>query len=319
MEYDEHESYFSDFPSQSMRPVDSGIDDIIGQSMMPSDLKVRVAGDGDKKPHETYHPFKQGRNARSTRLTFGEIVPTKGEKKMPYGEYDMKNFPHGICLIINNEAFERQNDREGTDIDEENLVLTFRYLGYIVEVYRDKTSEEIISIFDQMKRKDHGAYDSFVCCLLTHGKEGQIYGTDSKLIELASLTGKLSASNCLSLARKPKLFFIQACRGKGKDTAVRIDCDSDNPIEIPDEADFFFGYATPPGKVAWRDLDHGSWYVSELCRMLCSDATHVELKDIVTKVQHDVGSKYNNMQYKQAPEHTSRLQKSLFFFPEEPK
>ena len=58
------------------------------------------------------------------------------------------------------------------------------------------------------KEEDHSDADCFVCVLLTHGKEGRVYGTDG-MVSLDTLTNYFKADECPSLARKPKLFFIQ--------------------------------------------------------------------------------------------------------------
>ena len=34
-----------------------------------------------------------------------------------------------------------------------------------------------------------------------------------------------------------------------------------------------------PGHIAWRDFDHGSWYISEVCHTLCESSTHISLGD----------------------------------------
>ena len=174
----------------------------------------------------------------------------------------MSTFPHGIALIINNEEFSRQTDCECTGIDK-NLIQTFRYLGYIVEVHWDRSASQMEDIFNEVStRRDHSKFDSFICCILCHGKEGKIYGSDSGIVDLNYLVKKLSGKSCKFLG---KMFFVQACWGKGRDMGTRVASDSDepqvkedsDPISIPDETDFYFGYATPPGKVAWCDLDHG--------------------------------------------------------------
>ena len=258
-------------------------------------------------------------------LSFGSLQPKPGKKQTGFEGYQMEQFPHGLCLIINNEEFVGQTDREGTALDERNLVQTFRFLGYKVEVHRDRTVASMEVLFEKMQGLDHSKFDSFVCCILTHGKEGKVYGSDSKELEISAIISKLNGQNCKTLAGKPKLFFMQACRGKGKDSGTRVGSDSaefiplrveadSDPIAIPDEADFFFGYATPPGRVAWRDLDHGSWYVSELCRSLCTHATYADLNHMIQEAHKNVGVNYENVGYKQAPEFTTRLRKDVHFF-----
>ena len=63
---------------------------------------------------------------------------------------------------------------------------------------------------------DHTNYDCFVCCILSHGTTGHIYGADGNLVNISDLTGPLKSVVCPTLAGKPKLFFIQACQGREK-------------------------------------------------------------------------------------------------------
>ena len=294
-------------------------------------------GPNRKVKVEYFEPFNLDRRSlQQIRFTFGLVNPKGGNKATAVDEYSMKTFPHGIALIINNEQFSSQSNREGTAIDERNLTHAFRFLGYRVEIHRNLESKEMLGIMTEMGRRHHDQYDSFVCCILSHGKEGHIFGTDSVMVSLDDLSKKVDANHCPSLGGKPKLFFLQACRGKMKEEAVRVGTDAgdeppqpsepvrvatdvgtrvatDSDTEIPATADFFFGYATPLGFVAWRDLDHGSWYIAELCKALCELSTHASLSDIMTRVRYEVGRGYENIGYRMSPETTNRLQKNVFF------
>ena len=307
---------------------------------------AEIDSGGKKKVKvEMFEPFNIDRkNFQPIRFSFGLVNPKGGVKSGVVGEYNMKNFPHGIALIINNEVFAKQAEREGTSIDERNLTHAFRFLGYKVEVHRNLNSREMLSVMEDMGKRSHDKCDSFVCCILSHGKEGQVYGTDSLMVPLDDLAKKIDANNCPSLGGKPKLFFLQACRGKMKEDSVRVGTDSadmiirtdsaelmdgpepiqvatdmgtrvatDSDVEIPVLADFFFGYATPLGFVAWRDLDHGSWYVSELCKALCEISTYASLDEMMTRVRYEVGRSYENIGYRMSPETTNRLQKNVYF------
>ena len=233
-------------------------------------------------------------------------------------EYDMSKFPHGIALIINNESFVNQQERTGTAVDERHLTHAFRYLGYYVEVHREVDSQQMLAIMSEMGKRSHNNYDSFVCCILSHGSAGYVFGTDSETVSLDALTQKVDAQRCPSLRNKPKLFFLQACRGHLTEESITVGADGEirlTPDEIPQTADFFFGHATPLGHVAWRDFNHGSWYVSELCYTLCEMSTYASLGDIMTKVCGRVasGEKYKMIGYRMTPEVTTRLQGNVFF------
>lgn len=278
------------------------------------------------------YPISLRSSCRSMKFSFGTVQPTSGQASSKIDVYKMERSPHGTALIINNEQFLEHDKREGTAIDERNLTHLFRYLDYKVEVHRNLDSGEMWSVMEEMGQRNHGEYDSFVCCILSHGSEGHVFGTDSVMVSLNDLTGMVDAQRCPSLVGKPKLFFLQACRGKMKEVSHRVGTDSDMPRQrpmvatdvgvrvgtdgdthIPTTADFFFGYATPHGHVAWRDFDHGSWYVSELCRSLCEYSTHVSLSDMMTQVSSRVGREHEHLSFRMAPETQSRLQKNVYF------
>lgn len=64
-----------------------------------------------------------------------------------------------------------------------------------------------------------------------------------------------TADNCVTLAGKPKLFFVNACRGKKKDAGIRFfrgrtEADSSSKptsYKIPKHADFLMAYSTVDG------------------------------------------------------------------------
>ncbi len=247
----------------------------------------------------------------SIELSCGKICIDR-QPRIKQNPYDMNVAVHGIAIIINNEHFEGQLSREGSRIDEQNLIKTFCYLRYRVEVYRDCTSEDMIRIFQAASLRDHCESDSFVCCILSHGVEGKVYGCDSTSIRLDDLTEKLNAYNCKTLAGKPKLFFIQACRGALREAGVRIACDG-GVLEVPNKADCLFSYATPSGQVCFRDREHGSWYISELCQVLCQYATYLHLNDMLTEMHGKVG-RYKLEENHQAPEITHLLRRNVYFY-----
>ena len=302
--------------------------------------------DGGKN-YESYDPYvlNEEDKVRPIQLTFDIIHPKKIKKvvKPLLEEYKMSKFPHGLAVIINNVNFKVHAARTGTKVDAKDLVTTFRYLGYKVRVYTDCTSDEMSDIFEGIKDYDHSKSDSFMCCILSHGSRGRIYGSDSEHVSPDWLTNRLTTENCPSLAGKPKLCFIQACRGNLKTGASNVAEDgTDEPdgalkqentqedvvlssllsdecrvvtddVSIPDIADFYIGYATSPGHVSYRDLAYGSWFVCQLCAVLCSCSTCMSLEDMMMVTRKRVCEQYEHLAKKQAPESITRLRKEVFF------
>jgi hypothetical protein len=236
--------------------------------------------------------------------------------------YPLDKNPHGVCLIINNHRFYHETDqskahpdRGGAEIDQYNLTQTFRYLRYKVEVLENLTADRMTDTLMHMSQRDHSNYDSFVCCILSHGEHDIIHGANSEPVNVNDLTGlmKLSAT----LRNKPKLFFIQCCRGE----AEEVGFEKDNPGEsstfrstIPRDTDFFLGYATPLGKAAYRSRKHGSWYISELCKVFTQYGYQNSLSSMMRRVNRQVSNAFTKDGYKQCAEFVDRLRREVHFF-----
>ena len=180
------------------------------------------------------------------------------EETMP--SYPMKRRPRGIALIISNEHFENPStlpDRPGSMQDVQHLKEMWKLLHFEVDLQEDLKSEVMHKVLKKFSAElDHSQYDCFVCCLLSHGKNDGIYGTDGKLVKIQDITALFRGAECPTLASKPKLFFIQACRGKKYDEGAQLQADTSEtsskeamkwPNAEPNESHFLLGYATPPG------------------------------------------------------------------------
>ena len=236
--------------------------------------------------------------------------------------YKMSTAPHGICLIINNYKFhhldpqKRHPDRGGAEVDVHNLSQTFKYLCYKIEVIENVPSDEMQAIMLRMANRDHSQYDSFVCCILTHGERDVVHGSNCEPVNLHDLAGVMKM--CPSMHGKPKLFFIQACRGelesKGFELPERDTGGGPYSNTIPREADFYFGFATPIGSSAYRSRRYGSWFISEVCQVFIKHAYTHDLGGMMTKVNKNVSDAYTKDGYKQSPESVDRLRFRVHFF-----
>ena len=52
-----------------------------------------------------------------------------------------------------------------------------------------------------------------VLCILSHGGDQTIYGTDGKSITVMELLKSFDNFNCVQMAGKPKIAIVQACQG----------------------------------------------------------------------------------------------------------
>lgn len=99
--------------------------------------------------------------------------------------------------------------------------------------------------------EDYTNYDCLVIAVLSHGEQGIIYAKDGAYKPEDQLWGRFTGDKCLTLASKPKLFFIQACQGDRLDGGVHMRTQVDggsSSFKIPIYADFLIAYSTIPGK-----------------------------------------------------------------------
>ena len=140
--------------------------------------------------------------------------------------YRMKSTPQGIAVIINNKIFTSTfvlGNRNGTDKDAVALERLFTYLGFYTNRYNDLTGSEMKRTLEAVATIDYRQYDCLLVAILTHGVQGKLYGTDGEKIPVEDLTTLFNGDQCPSLIGKPKIFFLQACRGENRDKGVKHD------------------------------------------------------------------------------------------------
>ncbi|XP_015681818.2 caspase-10 [Protobothrops mucrosquamatus] len=253
-------------------------------------------------------------------------------------QYKMDGQYRGYCLIINNVNFEGNlRKRKGSEKDAMELKRVFTWLGFKVKKYDDQTSTEIGKLLQFWQfSEDWKESDCLVCCILSHGKSGKIFGTDECLIPIRAITSYFKANNCPLLAQKPKLFFIQACQGEKsqqpvflqEDASFEPDAQSSGFVSsqqltssIPDEADFLLGMATVDGYLSFRHVHEGTWYIQALCSKLQLLVPRGEdILSILTEVNEEVSKRADaQRERKQMPQPAYTLRKKLIFpVPKEP-
>uniref|UniRef100_H2YBW6 Caspase family p20 domain-containing protein n=1 Tax=Ciona savignyi TaxID=51511 RepID=H2YBW6_CIOSA len=242
--------------------------------------------------------------------------------------------------------------RHGTDIDAKSLKQTAELLGFKVETHQDLERKQIIDKLWDYADQDHSDHDCFACAILTHGgRDDVLYAADDKM-ELSDFTEPFQADKCISLAGKPKVYFVQemgamynykkishkyilyprACRGVQLDQGQEISVSgasaettdalntSTQKFTIPVEADFLIAQATAPEYYAWRNERTGSIFIQRLCSVLKEYGHELDLHTLLTRVNGMVAFNFESwctdedMRHKkQIPTFTSRLTYDLYF------
>ena len=221
------------------------------------------------------------------------------EDSGPGGAYRMSVYPRGPAIIINNAKFEELPDRPGTETDGKALQHLLTSSGFVTSTFNDLTAGRMQQVLRSYAKRDHTKAQCLIVAILTHGgKGGSLYGVDGRLVEVETLAKFFTGRKCPSLVGKPKLFFIQACRGKKHDSAVKGYEETDSFPQtnetadglkegiLPSQSDFLLSFSTVEGYVSWRSTKYGSWYVRDLVEVFTENADKEHLLDMLTMVNN---------------------------------
>ncbi|XP_061421257.1 caspase-7-like [Lethenteron reissneri] len=219
--------------------------------------------------------------------------------------YSMHYKSIGNCIIINNENFfprAGMAKRNGTQTDASRLSDCFHSLGFEVKYRKDLTCEEMRTFLKEASQENLKKCACLVCVVLSHGEDGVVYGTDGPM-PLSDIAKPFSDSSCPSLVGKPRLVFIQACRGTLLDKGVDVvECDGNPNVKeaslLPTvdlmQPDFLFAFATVSGYFSWRNPAQGSCFIQSLCSELQEHGQRMELTKLLTRVNRRVATEFTS-------------------------
>lgn len=249
-------------------------------------------------------------------------------------EYNMNHKNRGMAIIFNHENFDDFNDlpRRGSNKDLSRLKKTLESLNFEVESHTDLSANEIKEKIRKVSEMDHADSDCILISIMTHGEECGVLSAKDEKYNLNEITEYFSADNCPSLARKPKIFFIQACRGNKLDfgtkmTRTRSETDkteaSSAVYQLPNEIDFIIVHSSAEGYYSFRKETEGSCFIQCLCDELDQNGNDENLFVLLTRVCQNVAYDFESNsrqkefhQIKQIPSITSTLTRILRFSPE---
>ena len=204
----------------------------------------------------------------------------------------MNKDSHGVALIINNIEWQQDTDgrplmrtRNGAKEDADVLQKSLEAIGYLVickeNLTADKMKQKLKKVCAEIVRPGD---DSFICYISSHGGQLGVFGVDKKCVTVDELSKILEPDVCSKLKHKPKIFFVQACRGSLASEPKGIDSEDENIVpSVPHRADFYFSYATDPDHVAVRHP-----YPQLLSEYLKEHSAQLSLDEIVMKVHEKI-------------------------------
>ncbi|CAI9741484.1 caspase-8-like [Octopus vulgaris] len=181
--------------------------------------------------------------------------------------YPMKFKLHGRVILINNVKFpvgSNYNERLGSEKDVEGITKLFKAFNFDVQLYSNKTAEEMEGIIEKASQESTAREDCFVMFLMSHGVRGSIIGTDGKELSYSTINDALKKRS--PLKDKPKLIYVNTYQfkhekdnvPKGTDvsstkentcrseTQVKVDAECSSAVESNSEKEYIGQYFNVP-------------------------------------------------------------------------
>ncbi|XP_060532956.1 caspase-8 [Cylas formicarius] len=212
----------------------------------------------------------------------------------------------GVVLIINQEDFYTEPDpqyahllypenvrykldtRLGTEKDKDRLQRVFERFRFDVQVETNLPHYEIAKVIADTVERVRNESSLFVC-VLSHGGEGVVYGSNSCAVKVKQIESLMVKKNKTHLRGKPKVLILQSCQGTQCQKIDEEDEEEDgghaqDGPNVPLTADMLTFWATVPGYAAIRNVNKGSWLVQTLCDEMEVNWDKYHLQDICTRV-----------------------------------
>ncbi|XP_022341801.2 caspase-6-like [Crassostrea virginica] len=236
--------------------------------------------------------------------------------------YDFSHNKRGCAVLIMNHEFANPDlNLPPVQHDINSMSKLFSSLGFDVKLLINLTLEQLSLKLDEIRDGISNDCDCFVCVISTHGGEvptfyqqTDIKGAYSKTehyflntsgdVWTRDIMDTFDDQKCRALRGKPRLFFIQACRGNDVDEGVDLIDDGtkiekDNNVDeyvnqdvfqIPCYNDSLVMFSSASGKYAWFDEKEGGWLLIALDRVLSSRSGE-DLLSLLTEVCGDVATR----------------------------
>ncbi|XP_053663974.1 caspase-1-like [Anopheles marshallii] len=234
--------------------------------------------------------------------------------------YDMRHEQRGVAVIFNQKNFFHQNQRQGTDVDCDNMQQVLSELQFEVRVHKDLMVQEIMEVLNGLAEENHKHRDCLLVVMMTHGQDNVLHAKD-RTFRVDRLWENFIGRACPTLLGKPKLFFIQACRGDNVDKGVRLNQSIQQAARtvasgtarelpqptvrpgraksiqyaIPSMADLLVMYSTYKGHYSWRNTHQGSWFIRALCDELRTHGNTKQLLQLLTAVSRKVAFEFQSV------------------------
>ena len=213
----------------------------------------------------------------------------------------------GLCVIFANSRGNLPDMPllKGVKTDLLNMQRTFETLKFAVLSHQDCSATQMMSLFHDISTFSEypPSYRRIAVVFAGHGMEGSLCAHDGT-VPIEEIIDQFQPANCHpSIGGIPKLFFIDACRGKRKMASVVVERGATavpSKIVSP-RGNILVAYSTLEGYKA-HEVEEGGIWVTELSKQLLQD---MSLTDVIINVNKTLQEKYQDSalsRYLQQPE-----------------
>lgn len=217
---------------------------------------------------------------------------------------------NGLAIIVANEWSYRDDHVQlgGTGIDLEAITKAFESLKFATLPIKNASGQQIVDIIQAAADRQYpDSYKRLAFVFSGHGDRECIYAHDSKIKWQEHIFDPWLPRASPHLAKIPKLFFFDACRGRHADLGVPTVQyqTAGGPVakggRSPSVGNYLLACSTMPTMQAFEEPGAGGYWMKHLAKELQSDTnTCCSLIQILTKVTREVveemGGNYGCMQ-----------------------
>ncbi len=229
---------------------------------------------------------------------------------------------NGLAIIVSNDYqnTEQLLTLEGTIRDNENMKRTFESLMLAVISRHNVSHNDMLALLSVIVnfKKFPPTYKRLVFVFSGHGNSDHLLYTNDEVLSTISIKDVLEHFYAaLHLAKIPKMFFIDACRGDQRNPGLTVPRGGKSVTDIiPAEGNWLLAYSTLPKHKSYEEQGKGGVWMSKLADKLRTADT--SLADILTSVNEKLMALYRqDKTYPlQQPEFISRLNTNIYFLRE---
>ncbi|CAI9741483.1 caspase-8-like [Octopus vulgaris] len=264
--------------------------------------------------------------------------------------YPMKFKLHGRVILINNVKFpvgSKYNERLGSEKDVEGIRELFKAFNFDVQLYSDKTAEEMKRIIEKASKESTASEDCFVMFLMSHGVRGSIIGTDGKELSYSTINDALKDTinddpeKSSQLKDKPKLIYVNTYQfkhekdnvPKGTDasstkentcrseTQVKVDAECSSAVESNSEKeyigqyfnvpDLYVTFASVPEGLAYRTEESGTVFIKSLISVYERNKDRCDISSLSLDINSEVSKEFKEINMDQVSSCYSTLKRKV--------